>query len=263
MKKSISITLACAIGAGLGTMLAINFGAFWILGLLVGGVIGYFVYDFKKVVQVIPEALVYAKENIDFDIDTESMWRKIRITTNTALVLIALGNTGTPSFFILNNMPLDLGFPLYPLIALFSFFVYFFSALMVIDVLMYSYSDTDKESKTMATMGISSLCKKCRKSRAFMILVLLFSPLVGAIYGLGFLCKYFWKFLKIVPRFLWKFFVLIHSDLRLLVGIDSLIGGAIGFYFGNILIGMFAGAILGFVNYYFVSLKILKLKPEH
>jgi len=263
MKKSISIALACAIGAGLGTMLTINFGAFWILGLLIGAVAGYLVYDFEKVVQAVPKAFVYAKENIDFDIDTESMWRKIRITINIILVFIALGWSATPTFFILTSMPFNLSLPLNLSLSLLSIFLYGFSVGIVLNILMHCYADLKTDNKMIAILGIYNLSKVCKKRRVFMISVFLFSPLVGAIYGLGFLCKYLWKFLKIVPRFFWKFFVLIHSDVRLLVGIDSLIGGAIGFYFGSIIMGMFSGAILGFVNYYFVSLKILKLKPSH
>jgi hypothetical protein len=66
--------------------------------------------------------------------------------------------------------------------------------------------------------------------------------------------------LHFLGSFFWKFFKLIHSDLRLLVGIDSVIGGVVGFYFENMYVGMITGALWALVNYYIVSIKWLKLQ---
>src|SRR5262245_21929142 len=63
--KSISITLACAIGSGLGTILSIEFDTFWIIGLFIGGIAGYLAYDIREVIEKVPQAFLYARKNIN------------------------------------------------------------------------------------------------------------------------------------------------------------------------------------------------------
>ncbi len=49
--------------------------------------------------------------------------------------------------------------------------------------------------------------------------------------------------------------------MRLLCGVDAAIGTAVGYYFGNALIGAAAGAVFGVVNYWVVAVRILRLRP--
>ena len=69
-------------------------------------------------------------------------------------------------------------------------------------------------------------------------------------------------FVRTVFIFLYKIYKEIHSEIRLTVAIDSLIGCIIGYFFLNSLVlgGVMAG-FRGVVNYYLIALRILKLKP--
>ena len=66
-------------------------------------------------------------------------------------------------------------------------------------------------------------------------------------------------------KFVKTVFVLIHSDIRLLCGTDAAIGALIGYFTGNVIIGMLAGGIIGVVNYELISKRLLRLhlKPAN
>lgn len=61
---------------------------------------------------------------------------------------------------------------------------------------------------------------------------------------------------------MWKLFKLIHSQKRLICFVDAVIGGTIGFYYHNPLVGAAVGGLLGMVNYELVSVRWLKLVPK-
>ncbi len=65
-----------------------------------------------------------------------------------------------------------------------------------------------------------------------------------------------------ISRFTRNLFILIHSDWRLLCGIDSLVGATAGFLLGNVFWGMLIGGLTGLLNYEILSVRILKLVPE-
>jgi len=66
-------------------------------------------------------------------------------------------------------------------------------------------------------------------------------------------------------RFGWTFskllFHLIHSDMRLLYGVDTAIGAAIGFYCGNASLGAIVGGCWAAFNIEIFSIRVLKLIP--
>ena len=47
--KTARIFLACACGAGTGSLAALQLGYFWGLGALLGGLVGYLIYDLEQV----------------------------------------------------------------------------------------------------------------------------------------------------------------------------------------------------------------------
>jgi len=58
---------------------------------------------------------------------------------------------------------------------------------------------------------------------------------------------------------IWETFKLVHSDLRLLCMTDAMFGALVGYFCGNALVGGITGALLGVLNYRFISVKWLKL----
>ncbi len=56
-------------------------------------------------------------------------------------------------------------------------------------------------------------------------------------------------------------FVYIHSERRTICFVDATIGAAIGYSYGSVFIGAVAGVVIGLVNYEVVSVRWLKLAP--
>ena len=67
----------------------------------------------------------------------------------------------------------------------------------------------------------------------------------------------------VIARFSWHLFKLIHSDERLLCGIDAAIGVLIGYFTGNALIGALLGGLFGVLNFEIMSKRVLKVVPMH
>jgi len=56
-------------------------------------------------------------------------------------------------------------------------------------------------------------------------------------------------------------FIIIHSEIRLLCGVDAVIGAAAGYFTGSAIIGALAGGLIGVINYEIVSRRVLHLVP--
>mgnify|MGYP001615046653 FL=1 len=57
IQETRKVFVACALGAGIGSLIALEMSAgLWWVGLLVGGLTGYLAYDFKVVARAIPMA---------------------------------------------------------------------------------------------------------------------------------------------------------------------------------------------------------------
>lgn len=57
MDRVLKIFIACALGAGIGTAVALQLHPyFWWVGLITGGLVGYFSYEFKAVCRAVPQA---------------------------------------------------------------------------------------------------------------------------------------------------------------------------------------------------------------
>ena len=58
--------------------------------------------------------------------------------------------------------------------------------------------------------------------------------------------------------FLWTLFKFIHSDMRLLCGVDALLGAAVGYAAGSALVGVMGGGALGVANYALITERWLR-----
>lgn len=256
--KGLTIALACAIGAGLGTMLAIEFGKFYVFGLLIGSLSGYLIYELPTVIKMAVTAFHWAKKVHLLNIQWKSgLIRTNKITLGilavylilTPMIIFAVLDTKYPHMFNLLEKSI--------LLILLIGGIVLRMSILCISILKFEY----KAEQTMDPFDLIMILSK--KNRFVGITCFLLAEIISIglliksiIYSVG-------KLFKFTGSFLWRFFKLIHSDLRLLVGIDSLIGGMFGFYYDSILYGMIFGAVWGLINYYIVSIKIMKLKPSH
>ncbi len=266
------VFLSCSIGAGIGYLLALRFGVhLWLLGTLAGGILGYFVYDIKHVVAMIPEAWKQAKEKVGAFKFAES------VTTLGKWIVGILGIFLFPVLSMVvfigvlfgkyhSSLMVVLGFVL-------MFAMPFFTMMIGLTTSMIYFKIGEVNEKTKGDLdkfGLYRIVMYAQRGWWAFALTLLFQPVLASwlmLRGIVLLIppayKATVKALRLSVAFVWNLIKLIHSDVRLLVGIDSIIGGIIGYSWHSLLIGMLAGGILGLVNYKLVSIKWLKLKPKH
>lgn len=58
---------------------------------------------------------------------------------------------------------------------------------------------------------------------------------------------------RFLRRFTWQLFIRIHSQERLICGVDALLGAAVGYLAGSALVGALVGGVLGVINYELVT----------
>jgi len=262
--------LACALGAFIGALFAIEIqsrfalGSYlWPFGAIFGGIIAWCAADFEQFCFGITRSYRVSANNISRAYGTATGW-KPDILFWRAVVTIATGITMCVvtmlSFFgicgVLSKGMWDISF--------FLLGCFIFSN--VIFALMF------RSSK-----------KECSESR--------YKEGVRDIFGLGWnLCKFgnpiilpfvvIIKLWKIMPRFIRfsssvvrfiareavrffvRVFIYVHSERRTLCFVDATLGAGIGFFFGSAIIGAIAGAVLGAVNYELISVRWLKFVPN-
>lgn len=236
---ALKIFFACALGAFIGALVALQLAPpLWWLGALAGFAAGYLSYEPRKVYRALRIAWkeVFGwKPNVPLWKLWGAIFASMASTASMWLAILFLAGASSVS----NGNASARG--LFEFYGFAGFFVcVFFPTLIAImigaDALPTQYSNLQKRA---------------------MEFFFEFHPVSVAYRGIK---KLFKAALKI-PRFLRKVFILIHSEIRLLCGVDAAIGAGIGYFAGNALIGALAGGILGILNYYLVSVKLLKLVP--
>lgn len=246
MERTLKIFFACAIGAGIGTFVALELSRyFWWLGVLLGGFVGYIAYEFKKVISAIQTAY---KTTTNWKPD-KKYWAAFSKRYFWFLVIGAL------SFLTIMTAPI------------------------VLSAVQGSLSWEDligpgTFAVLMILMGLGFFCLPldgiiCEDfDKIFTINTIKYcNPLSVYFYwfprGLWWLTRKISFVAVMSVKFIFRFaktlFILIHSDIRLLCGIDAAIGTAIGYLAGSAIIGFFAGGIVGVLNYEVVSKRVLRL----
>lgn len=242
------VFLACCFGGGVGAFVALQlWQPLWWVGLLVGGFVGYLTYEFKAVIHAIPQAWTSAVGVIGSRLQY-AFRDAIHIAVN--VTNIAPG-----------------------------------SLLIVVPAVWY-YHDIRVAMRSAVIMIIIALAAATvlGMSAVFFSLIggeLPGTPLYNPLWVYGYyLPRAIYSALRSAPeewklfrsemaglgrllwRFFWHLFRLIHSDLRLLCGLDAALGSAIGYFSGNALIGALAGGLIGVANFEIVSKRVLHLVPS-
>lgn len=234
MERTLKIFMACAIGALVGTIVALELSHyFWWIGLIVGGLTGYLSYEFKEVVRMMPRAYRTVSSWKPKE-STKIYWKRYGLCLTASLTIILsllpLLLIITGDLTLIWRIPLAAG--------VFSGAISFLWAF-------------DKD------LLISDLKKGIKMFNAFSLYFYWLPK------GILWSIRNIPKAIMFLGRFIKTFFILIHSDIRLLCGIDAAIGTAIGYFAGSAVVGFFAGGLIGVANYELVSKKLLKLQVKN
>jgi hypothetical protein len=254
------IGFACALGAFVGATvsldLARHFAAgnwLWIVGILLGGLVGYLAYDFRAVASAIGQAWREV-----------SAWRPDWKGIGAFLKHRALcGNIGA--------------------LMMLSVLTWVFVLCSGGQILTPSGSVTSAGRTFVLTSLIAGyllgliLPMDEGDRKAMGVLTLCFAPITGPFIWAYWVLRGTGWIIRRVPegvlsaivlaliawpvlvRFVKRVFVLVHSDERKLCFTDAMLGAMIGFFLGSAVLGGIAGALLGVVNYELVSIRLLHL----
>lgn len=274
-----------ALGAFVGALVGLQLApVFWWVGMLVGGAVGYFAYNAGEVVRAVPPAIRLARtvwEEV-LDVDYWGAFRQFGRVSVLALLTLGKAALVLPAL-VLSVAVVGLVSVMEVVVALtrflptspwvyafgttgdllatlmFSLLVGMFICCVAFDI--WGWTRPDKYT------GWNEFRVFLRQRKGWIALMLLYkaSPL-----GLltWYLPKLLWLMLKILPAaaqaivaFWWTLFKLIHSDRRLLCGVDAALGAAVGIFAHNPLLGALVGGVVGVLNYEIVSKRWLKLVP--
>ncbi|MCX6742758.1 MAG: hypothetical protein NT116_00805 [Candidatus Parcubacteria bacterium] len=240
MNRTLKVFIACAFGAGIGAMIALQIGGYlWWIGMIAGALIGYLSYEFKAVIS----AVVFAWKKVTAKHPDQIAIKKTTSTLFWAMMFI--GNMSAIAIPYITFIVPQIKFR-FPIIASFPI-----TSLLIILAPLY--------------LGICWLAQELAKGDELKernLTFLLINPLFLFTLGpITFLYLTAICFKKTIFPFCKTLFLLIHSEIRLLCFFDAGIGAGIGYFTGNALIGAICGGVLGVINYEIVSKRLLKLAP--
>lgn len=273
MNKMVKVFLECALGAFLGAIFALQLNQyFWWVGMLVGAGLGCLSFEFKTVVAAIPQAWSATVKTLDeYQLRifmALELWLYMAVSAGGVVLagyslswlngfrsLEGIALIGNPNFLRTMSWVIATDLSLVMIASVVVVVVAFCLSILALDEgLEDDHGSTLKESRQLY-LAVNPLS-------------LLFTIPAALVYGLYRLVKQLPKVsgaimavLKFLGTLLWHLFKLIHSETRLLCGVDAAIGAAIGYYFGSPIIGALAGGLLGVINYEMVSKRWLKLAP--
>lgn len=262
------VFLACAIGAGIGSLVALEMArAFWWIGLLVGGLTGYLSYEWRAVLRAIPAAYRAARgwQSEPF-FWPYTGWTMLLIASVIFDIFLIVG---IPQVAVGNELPSPL-----------ALLVIYGSMTTVVAALVISASGaigvaTGSVEVAHRNSAIEAHRKGCY---AFAPPLVLFWHLPRGIWWVARrlpramivtvvgIARGVVAFARFMKRFAWELFLRIHSEMRLLCGVDAMLGAAVGYFAGSAIIGALAGGIFGVLNYAIVTERWLKPKgylPTH
>ncbi len=241
--NSLKVFLASAFGAGIGSLAAIEFGNnWWWLGLLIGAFVGFLSYEYQE----IGSAIRNAREKI-------SSWRPNYLRMKEifwliiAFELVFMSNVYAFVGVMICIPPTSIPHNFIPILLFANFAilaVYLYSILFIIGI---SYKEPKYYRKDILD------CKKAIKRFNALSVLCYWAP-KGIIYAVPRIPSA----VKIAIRFLGNVFTFLYSEVRLLCGVNAILGGAIGYLYQSvyhntthhsILIGVLAGFVFGVLTY--------------
>jgi len=262
MKESVKGFIGAIIGGFIGTVVAFQLGFFWWLGTIFGFVIGYLVYDFGKVIQAIKnasKAVIHWRPNKPFWKIFVTVWFGHSNCTFTMVIgffsLMFLTKRST------QEVNLHLSDILY--VVVFMITVSLVVGLFV--AIKEFFECKDELGRQTLVEDAKKISKSCNPVCFYLYLLPKY-----AIIGVLMLIKFVFFLITHTPKFIGKIatgiygfikrvFIEIHSDARLLCGVDSFLGVVVGCICGNAIIGGLAGGVFWIFDLQIISKKFLRL----
>lgn len=259
MDRTTRVFLACAFGAFVGALMALSADRnFWWIGLIVGFVVGYISYEWREILRVIPDAWRVARSELQAvkGWRPDKQWWDAYARLNFEIVLFSI-NFGLPFYGMLRLFPLE------GLNSTITFTIVFGFPLAMYLFLgnVYAFTEEENDPKRKLVMEMKKLTWQqiWKDLNPFNVYFRILPPALLHIFRKA------WRMTipvaAMVARFGWHFFREIHSDIRLLCGLDAALGAAVGYFFNNPVIGALAGGIIGVINYELVSKRWLAIVP--
>jgi hypothetical protein len=250
------VFFACALGAFVGALMALQIRhAFWWVGLLAGFSVGYLAYEVKKVIEAVPVAW---KRATSWRWHPDKAWwkayGKLSLTFLGCGLTLAIGFTAlfagmqSVSNMILSSWTSVAGWSMVVCLSIAGVYISLVAAIC----------DTSMLENMKRELSVVS--NPCRfyfwiaprgVYQGITILISILPELATDAKNAR----------NMIGRFFAHLFRLIHSELRLLCGVDAAIGAAAGYYLGNAIAGAIIGGLWGVLNFEVLSIRVRKLVP--
>jgi hypothetical protein len=262
------VFIACAFGAGIGSFVALEISAmFCWAGFLLGGLVGYLSYEWREVLNAIPRAY-RTTTNFRFP---QYYLKTIFCCIGQIFVLMSW----IPTIVSLLCIHEPWKVFLHDCILCFTItglLVSLFAVCGAIDVFI-KFRKYPKNSVYEYKEELSSI--KGVFYWAFPPMTICWHLPQGIIFLVkqlpAFTVWFFWGCVSVAKewgsfcaKFFWNLFLQIHSEMRILCGVDAMLGACVGYFAGSAIVGALAGGVFGVFNYLIVTelcLKRLKLIP--
>lgn len=259
--RTIKVFLVCALGAFIGTLVALQVNEnFWWLGTIAGFGVGYLGYDFKQAVQAVPKA-----------------WFKVVSYRPHPVTWYCWRHFAPPAFLAVASLITTLKIAMIGIafvihwLALEGPFTVDITAMLAIAVACSAGAALMFTIHVINLSGSEFVPPSLLEERNNMLIISKhLNPL--SLYGFWIWVAVYYLIITLfrgivrgtvtVGRFIKTFFILVHSDERLLCGIDAAIGATTGFVFGHALIGALIGGFVGVINFELISKRWLKCVPS-
>lgn len=256
MSTTAKVFISTALGSAIGTLIALQFGVFWFLGVIIGGAVGYLSYEYQQVIEAIQDAretvILPKLTDVRKDLREACLAMPARVTRLTKrFCFVLFGFTGILTLINLFYGAIFLGIEkswnqvVSNLMTAVSIVGIFIASLSLIEALS---NRTDEQLSEFA--------------REWNIFAWLIALLRGVKHGISFLWSHSGSWLRLLCRLSKQVFATIHSEIRLLCGVDAMIGATIGYQWNNPLIGALVGGLLGVLNFELISKRFYLVKDH-
>lgn len=275
MHGTSNVFLACALGGGTGSLVALQVNpAFWWLGLVTGGFTGYLSYEFNNLVRAVKTVLteeLRSETHSKFVAGLSQLGYSLSLVTSGIVIFVA--TLALFAFLIMilgvTNIPKPgAGKIQEGLVAMGFVSIVIISIAVAVAGILYAEDFAEEK------LGIAEYNKSSKENRSLSLAI---NPITTIFFWIPLLMLVgLWKILvgiyriigitppalKVMKNLAKKIFIMIHCEIRILCLLDSAIGAAVGYFVGNAIVGALAGGILGVVNFELVSKKWLKVVPD-